>query len=66
MSVAGRGEHWAMREAVCIRFVRYPPGSTAKKSREQSHIPVDDVAKGQNRSLGSVRKFAVLTERKKL
>ena len=56
----------AMREAVCLRIVRYPPGSTAEKNREQSHIPVDDVVKGQNRSLGSAKKFAVLTEHKKL
>ena len=41
-------------------------GPSCEKSQEQSHIPVDDAAKGQNRSLGSVRKFAVQTERKKL
>ena len=34
-------------------------GLNCGKNLEQSHIPVDDAAKGQNQSLGSVRKFAV-------
>ena len=65
MPVAGRGEHWAMREAV-FTICAVSTGLNCQKSREKSHIPVDDATKGQNRSLGSVRKFAVLTERKKL